>query len=280
MRNARRRSFFIPGRCPRNAKFPVEFEATALQERASGESVPVLQKGYILNRLPVGAIILDAQYRIVSFDGVAAQLLGESALREAAGKEIFSVHSPAARAKIEWLLAQAQTAPEVRSASMIIDIPGKLLQLRATAMTDGQGNSSYCLILHDITNLNPAGADESYAPDDTQRPRPFFKLPVTMKDKVVLLDVDQVAFLRAEGHYSQVHTAGKRFFCNMPLSELEPRLPEYFVRVHRSYIVNIARASGVSNRDNQLMIAIEGEPAHDIPVSRNNAAKLRQLLGV
>jgi DNA-binding LytR/AlgR family response regulator len=242
----------------------------------------VLQQGYILNRLPVGAITLDAQYRIVSFDDVAAKLLGENALREAAGKEICSIHSPSARAKIEWLLRQAQTGMEACAASMIVDIPGKVLQLRVAAMRDCQGNPSYCLILYDITSLMPTAANASQTAGDAlpQPPRPFFKVPVSMKDRVVLLDVDQVAFLRAEGHYSHVHTADKAFFCNLPLSQLEARLPERFVRVHRSYIVNIARASGVSNRDNQLMIAIDGEPAHEIPVSRSNAARLRQILGV
>jgi LytTR family transcriptional regulator, CO-responsive transcriptional regulator RcoM len=230
--------------------------------------------------LPVGAITLDAQCRVVSFDSTAADLLGEAALREAVGKEICSVHSPSARAKIEWLLRQAANEAEACNASMIIDIPGRVLQLRVVAMKDGQGKITYCLIFYDITSLMPSASEVRPGFAEAAPPRPFFKVPVSMKDRVVLLDVDQVAFLRAEGHYSHVHTATKRFFCNLPLSQLETRLPDRFVRVHRSYIVNIARASGVSNRDNQLMIAIEGEPAHEIPVSRNNAPRLRELLGV
>jgi LytTR family transcriptional regulator, CO-responsive transcriptional regulator RcoM len=240
----------------------------------------VLQQGYILNRLPVGAITLDSECRVVSFDSTAAELLGETALREAIGKEICSVHSPNSRAKIEWLLRQAESQADACNASMIIDIPGRVLQLRVVAMKDGQGRITYCLIFYDVTALMPSAAEVRTGASETLPPRPFFKVPVTMKDRVVLLDVDQVAFLRAEGHYSHVHTANKRFFCNLPLSQLEPRLPDRFVRVHRSYIVNIARASGVSNRDNQLMIAIEGEPGHEIPVSRNNAPRLRELLGV
>ena len=235
----------------------------------------MLQQGYILNRLPVGAITLDSKCRVVNFDSTAAAILGEKSLREAVGKEIYSVHSAHARAKIEWLLQQAGSEGTAGKASMIIDMPGRVIQLRVAAMKDGRGSNSYCLIIYDITSLIPSEAKPALAD-----PQPFFKVPVSMKDKVVLLDIDQVAFLRAEGHYSHVHTATKRFFCNLPLSQLEVRLPDRFVRVHRSYIVNIARASGVSNRDNQLMIAIEGEPAHEIPVSRNNAPKLRQLLGV
>lgn len=46
----------------------------------------LLQQGYILNRLPVGAVTLDAQSRVVSFNDTAASILGETALREAVGK--------------------------------------------------------------------------------------------------------------------------------------------------------------------------------------------------
>jgi len=240
----------------------------------------LLQQGYILNRLPVGAVTLDAESRVVSFNDTAASILGETALREAVGKPIHAVHSPCARAKIEWLLQQAESDEELGAASMIIDMPGRVLQLRMVRLKDGGNGGGYCLIFYDITGLIPAPVEAKPAPCEALPLKPFFKVPVSMKDRVVLLDVDQVAFLQAEGHYSHVHTANKRFFCNLPLSQLELRLPERFVRVHRSYIVNIARASGVSNRDNQLVIAIEGEPAHEIPVSRNNAPRLRHLLGV
>ncbi len=240
----------------------------------------MLQHGYILNRLPVGAVTLDAESRVVSYNDTAAAILGETALREAVGRQIHSVHSPSSRAKIELLLREADSDAGAGAASMIIDLPGKVLQLRVVRLKDGRSGGGYCLILYDITGPIPAPMEPKPSRGELPPCQPFFKLPVSMKDRVVLLDIDQVAFLQAEGHYSHVHTATKRFFCNLPLSQLELRLPERFVRVHRSYIVNIARASGVCNRDNQLVIATEGEPGHEIPVSRNNVPRLRQLLGV
>jgi len=215
----------------------------------------------------------------VSFNTTAASILGE-ALRGAVGKGIYSVHSPDARGKIEWLLRQADNDGEQGAASMIIDMPGKVLQLRIVRLMDGKSGHGYCLIFYDITGIAPASCEVKLGRAEDPQSQPFFKLPVSMKDRVALLDIDQVAFLRAEGHYSHVHTPTERYFCNLPLAQLELRLPERFVRVHRSYIVNIARASGVSNRDNQLVIATEGEPGHEIPVSRNNVSRLRHLLGV
>jgi LytTR family transcriptional regulator, CO-responsive transcriptional regulator RcoM len=244
------------------------------------EDAALLQQGYILNRLPVGAVTLDGDGRVVSFNDTAASILGGAALHASVGKPICSVHSANSRAKIEWLLRQADNDEGLGAASMIIDLPDRVLQLRVVSLKHGHKSGGYCLIVYDITGLIPAPREPKPASGDTLPLKPFFKVPVSMKDRVVLLDVDQVSFLQAEGHYSHVHTATKRFFCNLPLSQLELRLPERFVRVHRSYIINIARASGVSNRDNQLVIAIEGEPGHEIPVSRNNAPRLRHLLGV
>ncbi len=228
----------------------------------------------------MGAVTLDAEGRVVSFNRIAASIFGEAALCGALGKGIFSVHSPSAWAKIEWLLRQADGDGESSVASMIIDMPGKVLQLRVVRLREGGGGHGYCLIFYNITGLAAASCEAKPSRSEDLPSQPFFKLPVSMKDRVALLDIDQVAFLRAEGHYSHVHTSTERYFCNLPLAQLEPRLPERFVRVHRSYIVNIARASGVSNRDNQLVIATEGQPGHEIPVSRNNVPRLRHLLGV
>jgi DNA-binding LytR/AlgR family response regulator len=177
------------------------------------------------------------------------------------------------------LLREAEEAGAAGASSMLIHMPDKVLQLRVIQLKDGGGVSGYCLMLYDITNLS-AGPGE-VKPDAAISAPPLFKLPISLKGRVVLLDICEVAFLRAEGHYTQVHTATGQFFCNLSLSQLETRLPDSFMRVHRSYIVNVARASGIRHRDDQFVICVEGRPEEqDIPVSRNNIARLRHLLGV
>ena len=178
----------------------------------------LLQQGYILNRLPVGAVTLDAQGRVVSFNDTAASILGETAMCGAVGKEIFAVHSPCARRKIEWLLRQADNDEELGAASMIIDMPGRVLQLRVVRLKDGRSGHGYCLIFYDITGIPPASSEAKPGRAGDLPSQPFFKVPVSMKDRVVLLDVDQVAFLQAEGHYSHVHTATSAFSATFPLA--------------------------------------------------------------
>jgi DNA-binding LytR/AlgR family response regulator len=102
-----------------------------------------------------------------------------------------------------------------------------------------------------------------------------------MHGRIALLDIDDVVFLRAEGHYTQACANGEHYFCNMSLSQLESRLPkDRFLRVHRSYIINLAHARAVLRQDEQFVIFMAGKAEEKIPVSRGNVRRLRQLLGV
>src|SRR5690606_24686768 len=55
------------------------------------------------------------------------------------------------------------------------------------------------------------------------------------------LPLDEIAYLRADGNYVLVVTAGRRYQTRRALDDLARDLPsEHFVRVHRSVVVNIA----------------------------------------
>jgi len=50
---------------------------------------------------------------------------------------------------------------------------------------------------------------------------------------------NEILFIKSDNVYIDIHVAsGKRFTERMLLKELEPNLPDNFIRVHRSYIVN------------------------------------------
>jgi PAS domain-containing protein len=242
----------------------------------------ISQQQYILNRLPIGMVMLDRDHRIVSFSGTAAAVLGTERLREGLGKTIQSVHSEHSRSKIEWLLQQSHNEGASGYASMLINVPDTVLQLRMIQLHDADGISGYCLILYDITDLTSHPAQEEPAGGGKPVGRSLFKLPVSMHgQRIALLDIDEVAFLRAEGHHTQVCAVGKHYFCNLSLSQLASRLPQdRFIRVHRSYIINLAHASAVLRHDEQFVITMAGNTEEKIPVSRINVPHLRQLLGV
>ena len=239
------------------------------------------QQQYILNRLHIGLILLDPEFRVCSYNSTAAAMLGEDKLRNSLGRPIQSMHSPQASAKIDWLLQQARGDAQPSAASMLINLPETVLQLRVTELRNDCETTGYGLVVYDITELDTGqhvAEDEAH---ENATAQPLLKLPVSLNGKTLLLDVEQICFLRAEGHYTRVHSTEQSYFCSLSLSQIESRLPhERFLRVHRSYIINLTRAHAIGRDGDRLAISMEGEATHDIPVSRGNMAELRRRLGV
>jgi hypothetical protein len=239
------------------------------------------QQQYILNRLPIGLVMLDLECRVRSFSGIAAEVFGDEQIRKSLGMTIRSLHPEQSHSKIEWLLEQSRKEHASDYASMLINVPNRILQLRIIQLSDEKGASGYCLILYDITDLTSLPKIEKISDSNAPGSRSLLKLPVSILGRIALMDIGNISYLRAEGHYTQVSAEGKLYFCNISLSQLETRLPEgRFLRVHRSYIINLAKASGVLLKDEQFVILICGTDEEKIPVSRAKVAQLRELFGV
>ena len=109
----------------------------------------------------------------------------------------------------------------------------------------------------------------------------LLKIPVISNKATILLDLDRIVSIQAEEHYSRVFTTDADFFCSLSVSELEARLdPDSFLRVHRSHIVNLQRATSYERRNDQAVILLEGSEPRAVPVSRSNVPKLRAALGI
>lgn len=53
------------------------------------------------------------------------------------------------------------------------------------------------------------------------------------------IDHDEILYISSYGHYITIHTAQEKYEWKYSLKELEPILPQQFVRCHRSFIVNL-----------------------------------------
>lgn len=66
------------------------------------------------------------------------------------------------------------------------------------------------------------------------------KIPVKEKEKTILLEVDGILYLEGYDNYIKLHTHNKVYIIRNTLKEMEKKLnPKKFVRIHKSYIVNI-----------------------------------------
>ncbi|TXL72668.1 LytTR family transcriptional regulator [Vineibacter terrae] len=97
----------------------------------------------------------------------------------------------------------------------------------------------------------PAAADAPAAPL-------LERFAVRRKDKEILVSAADIAWIEAAGNYAILHVGGETYDIRSSLARLEAELdPQRFVRVHKSYIVNVARVREVEpwiNGDSRLKL--------------------------
>lgn len=109
--------------------------------------------------------------------------------------------------------------------------------------------------------------------------RPLERVLIREEGKVHVLQAARIDFVEAQDDYLSFASQGKRFTKQQTLGDLEAQLdPQRFVRIHRSYLLNIDRIARLElyNKDSWLAILQDGTK---LPVSRSGHARLKELLG-
>ncbi|MBI3445560.1 MAG: LytTR family transcriptional regulator [Magnetospirillum sp.] len=228
---------------------------------------------YQLQRAPVGVVLVDGAGRVVAANTLARRLL-EPVGGAILGADLLGLHPEPARAKVQWMLDAARARPD-EPAGMSMTLPFGTLVARVTTI-EGADGPGWCLIFHLPEGFRLDGALAGPASAEV-----LVKLPVGSRNGVALLEVGAIVHLEAEGHYTRVHTADGEHFCQLPFAELLRRLdPAAFLRVHRSFIVNLHHAEAIDRRDGQwaLVMASPGRPR--VPVSRARVELVRRRLAV
>ena len=71
---------------------------------------------------------------------------------------------------------------------------------------------------------------------------------VRHQDKMVKVSISDIFYVEAERNYCRIYTKDKEYLLVMTLKELDEKLPRaHFIRVHRSYIINISKVDEVGN---------------------------------
>jgi DNA-binding LytR/AlgR family response regulator len=109
---------------------------------------------------------------------------------------------------------------------------------------------------------------------------PVEKIPVVAGGRTELLDPEQIHYAHAEGDYSRVHTYDRAYLCTSSLGELEVRLGSKFARIHRSYLINLAKVSGVRRASDRFRLQLADEARTELDVSRRQSREVRERLGL
>lgn len=82
------------------------------------------------------------------------------------------------------------------------------------------------------------------------------KLGIKSVGKIEFVDVGAITYIEGAGNYSIIHTvSGDKFMPRVTLKALEGRLPENFLRIARSYLINTDYLVELNNELGRLSMA-------------------------
>lgn len=112
-------------------------------------------------------------------------------------------------------------------------------------------------------------------------PRGSHRIPCEHNGVTKLVAPKEVAFVQAEGHYTNVFTKDGKYFCGLPITEALSRLEaEGFVQTHRSYLVNPAQVNVFERLKDTGICRFAAPHLPPVPVSRSHLKGVRSVLGL
>jgi two-component system, LytTR family, response regulator len=107
----------------------------------------------------------------------------------------------------------------------------------------------------------------------------FERIVVKDGTKVHIIPIDKLDYVEAQDDYIALRSEKKSYLKQQTISSIEAQLdPKKFIRIHRSYIVNLERIARIEpyTKDSRVAVLLDGS---QLPVSRSGHAKLKALLG-
>ncbi|MES2128143.1 MAG: LytTR family DNA-binding domain-containing protein [Pseudomonadota bacterium] len=133
-------------------------------------------------------------------------------------------------------------------------------------------------LAHARTSMGAQGGVEKMISEATSRNAPLERVLIRDGSKVHVIAAAKIDVIEAQDDYVQIRSEGKSYLKNQRLSELESQLdPNTFVRIHRSFILNIERIARIEQyaKDSHNAILKDGT---QVPISRSGYQKVKGLM--
>ena len=90
-------------------------------------------------------------------------------------------------------------------------------------------------------------------PEDDNNQRGHFYIQYEMKGKIVKIEYNDVIYIEALKNYVIIHTHTSNYITYLTMKEMEENLPSsLFMRVHKSYIINVDKVITIDGNNIQL----------------------------
>ena len=104
-------------------------------------------------------------------------------------------------------------------------------------------------------------------------------IPVKVGDKVIFLRLDEVSYFQADEKYVTVVTKhAKSYTLDSSLKRLEEKLPDYFIRVHKSYLINKNLLKEIRKHfNNRFVLILDDYNQSKITSGRSYYAEIKSM---
>jgi two-component system LytT family response regulator len=128
------------------------------------------------------------------------------------------------------------------------------------------------------SRATPFAQVEAVAQEAARRHGPLERILIRDGGRVHVVPAKSIDWIEAQDDYVQISACGRTHLKNGRMAELEQGLdPSLFLRVHRSYIVNVGAIERIeaASKDSWCAVLKDGKR---VPVSRSGYQKVRELL--
>ncbi len=107
-------------------------------------------------------------------------------------------------------------------------------------------------------------------------------IPVKVGDRVIFVRLDDVAYFQTDEKYVSLHTKhAKSHILDSSLTKLEDKIPAYFIRVHKSFIVNKNLIKEIRKHfNNRFVLILDDYNQSKITSGRSYYSEIKELLEI
>ena len=129
------------------------------------------------------------------------------------------------------------------------------------------------------TGTDPAVL-QKFVADIPKHPEEQNRIVVKQGNDIRIIPTSEICFLEAYDDYVKIHTATQYFLKKNTMNYFEQILGgQQFVRVHRSFIINIQYLTKIEILEKNSYLAIL-KNGKQVPISRTHYSELKEILGV
>jgi two-component system, LytTR family, response regulator len=116
--------------------------------------------------------------------------------------------------------------------------------------------------------------------DELRQPEEKNRIVVREGGNIRIIPINEVQYIEAYDDYVKIYTAKEMFLKKKTMSYYEQNLdPTQFVRVHRSYILQVSHLTRIEPLEKDTHVALLKSGAK-VPLSRSGYAKMKTVLGI